>query len=83
MVPPLFIFSLQKKPHTVVAVQMKTKSPLIRRSKDVNHVVPPFYRLLTEKPALSGHLATTAAVTGSRIFLLYASENRLQDVFHG
>lgn len=35
-------FSLQKKPHTVVAVQMKTKSPLIRRSKDVNHVVPPF-----------------------------------------
>ncbi|EFF36331.1 hypothetical protein EfmE980_2671 [Enterococcus faecium E980] len=43
MVPPLFIFSLQKKPHTVVANQMKTKSPLIRRSKDVNHVVPPFF----------------------------------------
>lgn len=64
----LCLFFLAEKPHTVVAVQMKTKSPLIRRSKDVNHVVPPFYRLLTEKPALSGHLATTAAVTGSPDF---------------
>ena len=60
-------FFLAEKPHTVVANQMKTKRPLIRRSKDVNHVVPPFY-LLTEKPALPGHLATTAAVTGSPDF---------------
>ena len=60
-------FSLQKTSHSRCRSD-ENKSPLIRRSKDVNHVVPPFYRLLTEKPALSGHLATTAAVTGSPDF---------------
>ena len=78
MFPPLFVSSSQKKPLTVVLrIQINPnkimlylnshenkKSPLIKRSKDVNYVVPPFFVSTSRILTLSGHLTTTAAITG-------------------